>query len=134
MCALLQRIIAGTQCRRQERYEFLRKVHIQCGGKILHTCLNQSTQIRPLSVQEHLSGHRLRKEQALTREKYAKCAWSDGEPGNIDKSKPWWLTVLLNLLRMSMLLSRNTTNQRGFRAVQEVKAKNGDGKPPSAGS
>jgi hypothetical protein len=49
---------------------------------------------------------------------------SDGEPGNLDKSKPWWLTVVLNLLRLSMLLSTNTTNQKGFRAAQEVKAKN----------
>ena len=70
--SLLQRIIAGTQCR---AYMLLRKVHIRCGGKILHTCLGPLTHIRPLSVQEHLSGHRLSKEQALTREKYAKCAW-----------------------------------------------------------
>ena len=75
--SLLQRIIAGTHNAERARraYMFLRKVHIQSGGKILHTCLGQSTSIRPLSVQEHLSGHRLRKEQALTREKCAKCAW-----------------------------------------------------------
>ena len=70
--SLLQRIIAGTQCR---AHMLLRKVHIRCGGKILHTCLGPLTHLRPLSVQEHLSGHRLSKEQALTREKYAKCAW-----------------------------------------------------------
>ena len=52
---------------------------------------------------------------------------SDGEPGNVDKSKPWWLTIVRNLLRRSMLLSTNTTNQKDFRAVQEVKAKNGVG-------
>jgi hypothetical protein len=33
---------------------------------------------------------------------------------------------------MSMLLSTNTTNQKGFRAVQEVKAKNGVGPPSPA--
>jgi hypothetical protein len=33
-----------------------------------------------------------------------------------------------------MLLSTNTTNQKDFRAVQEVKAKNGVGKPPSLNS
>jgi len=52
---------------------------------------------------------------------------SDGEPGNLYKSKPWWLTIVRNLLRRSMLLSTNTTNQKDFRAVQEVKAKNGVG-------
>jgi hypothetical protein len=46
---------------------------------------------------------------------------SDGEPGNLYKSKPWWLTIVCNLLRQSMLLSTNTTNQKDFRAVQEVK-------------
>ena len=52
---------------------------------------------------------------------------SDGEPGKLHKSKPLWLTIVRNLLRRSMLLSTNTTNQKDFRAVQEVKAKNGVG-------
>ncbi len=136
---------------------FLRKVHTQCGGKILHTCLGPLTHIQPLSVQEHLSGHRLSKEQALTRKKYAKCAcewrgtWQSPQvqtmvadscsqsPKTVKSSKIAHFVfkcnkedyLSLSLLRLSMLLSTNTTNQRGFRAVQEVKAKNGVGKPPS---
>jgi hypothetical protein len=48
-----------------------------------------------------------------------------GEPGKLNKSEPWWLTTCSQSPRTVYAAVHKHNNQKGFRAVQEVKAKNG---------
>jgi hypothetical protein len=124
----LQRVVTGTHTM-QSIYVSLQGQALVCQGvgENLTHMLGSVDRCSPFICTRTIVRSQGAQGASTDKNECTKCG-SDGEPGNGDKSKPWWLTVALNLERLYILLSAKTTNQKGL--CGKPKAKNDLNKAP----